>query len=51
MSKLRNKFSKKEWQDCCSKLCDDCKIAHAYVKHYGKKDGEKKIKKDKKKVL
>lgn len=51
MSKLRKKFSEKEWQDCCGKLCDDCKIARAYMKQYGRKEGEKKIKKDQKKVI
>lgn len=48
MSKLRKKFSDKEWQDCCGKFCDDCKIALAYKKIYGKKEGAKKLKKDSK---
>ncbi len=51
MSGLRKKFSKKEWLDCCGKLCDDCNISKAYKNHYGKKEGEKKLKKDKKKAL
>ncbi len=48
MSRLQKKFSVKDWQDCCGKLCDDCKVAEAYKNHYGKKEGEKKLKKDKK---
>lgn len=51
MSKLRKKFKEKEWQDCCGKLCVDCKIAKAYKKHFGKKDAEKKIKKDRNKII
>lgn len=51
MSKLRKKFTEKEWQDCCGKLCDDCKIARAYIKHFSKKDAEKKIKKDRNKIV
>lgn len=49
MSKLRKFYSDKEWQDCCGKMCDDCKIALAYRKRYGKKEGSQKLKKDKKK--
>jgi hypothetical protein len=49
MSKLRKKFSVKEWQDCCGKLCDDCKIAKAYKDNFGKTEGKKKLKKDIKK--
>jgi hypothetical protein len=49
MAKLRKKFSKSAWKDCCGKFCDDCKIAEAYAKEYGKRDGEKKLKRDSKK--
>lgn len=51
MSKLRKEFSVIEWQDCCGKFCDDCKIAKAYRKKDGRKEGEKKFFKDRKKVL
>lgn len=50
MSKLRYKFSNKEWQDCCGKFCEDCKLANTYRKKFGKKEGEKKFNKDKKRV-
>ena len=49
MSKLRKKFTDKEWEDCCGSFCKDCKIASAYRKKYGDKEGEKKFNKDKKK--
>ncbi|NUN10692.1 MAG: hypothetical protein HUU54_16075 [Ignavibacteriaceae bacterium] len=51
MSKLREKFTKKEWSKCCTSLCDDCLIAGKYRKKYGKKEGRAKMKKDKKKVM
>jgi len=47
MSKLKNLFTKKEWEKCCGSFCKDCHIAKTYKKEYGKKDGEKKLKKDK----
>lgn len=50
MAKLRKKFSKSAWHDCCGKLCDDCQIAEAYNKAYGKKKGKKKFKHDHKKL-
>ena len=50
MAKLRKEFSKKEWDDCCGKLCSDCKIAAAYLKKYDKKEAKKKMKKERKKV-
>ena len=50
MAKIRKKFTKQSWDDCCGKLCDDCKIADAYIKEYGKKTGNKKLKSDHKKV-
>jgi len=45
MAKLRKKFSKSAWRDCCGKLCAD-----AYIKEYGKKKGKKKLKRDQKKI-
>lgn len=50
MSKLRYKFTSKEWQDCCGKFCEDCKLANSYRKKFGKKEGERKFNKDKKRV-
>ncbi len=50
MSKLRRKFSKKKWQDCCGKFCEDCNIAKAYKNHFGKTEGKKNLKKDFKKL-
>jgi len=49
MEKFRKKFSKSAWHDCCGKLCDDCKIADAYIKEYGEKKAKKKLKSDHKK--
>jgi hypothetical protein len=49
MAKLRRKFSEDDWYDCCAKFCDDCKIARAYKKEFGKKEGKKKLKHDHKK--
>ncbi len=51
MSKIRKKFSDKEWNECCGSFCKDCKIANAYRKEFGKKKGEKKFKKDNKKQV
>lgn len=51
MAKLRKNFTKKEWDDCCRKLCSDCKIAASYLKKYDEKEAKKKMKKDRKKVL
>ncbi len=49
MSRLRKEFSEKDWKNCCGNFCKDCKIAIAYRKEYGKKNGEKKFIKDRKK--
>jgi hypothetical protein len=49
MSKIRKNFTEKEWKDCCGSYCKDCKIAVAYKDKYGKKEGEKKLNKDRKK--
>lgn len=48
MSKLRYKFSNKEWQDCCGKFCEDCKLANTYRKKFGKKEGKKILTRTKK---
>ena len=50
MAKFRKKFSNSAWRDCCGKICDDCKIADAYIKEYGKNKGKKKLKRDHKKI-
>ena len=49
MSSLRKKFLNKKWEKCCGSFCKDCEIAIAYKDEYGKKEGEKKFKKDHKK--
>jgi hypothetical protein len=49
MSKLKNYFTDKEWKNCCGGFCSDCKIAVSYKNKFGKKDGQKKFDKDKKK--
>jgi len=49
MSKLRKNFTDKEWRACCGGFCNNCKIAAAYKSKFGKKEGEKKFAKDKKK--
>ena len=49
MTRLRKEFSEKEWKKCCGSFCKDCSIANAYREKYGKKEGEKKLIKDKKK--
>lgn len=50
MSKIYKEFSGKEWNDCCGKLCSDCEIADAFRKKYGKKKGERKLRKKRKKI-
>lgn len=50
MAKIRKKFKKSEWNDCCGKLCDDCDIVNAYIKEFRKKKGKKKFKTDHKKI-
>lgn len=46
MSKFRKKFSDKKWKKCCGSMCKDCDIYLAYREEYGKKEGEKKFRKD-----
>ncbi len=50
MSKLYKEFSGKEWNDCCGKFCSGCEIAAAFKKKYGKKKGERKLRKTRKKI-
>jgi hypothetical protein len=50
MSKLRIKFTSKEWEQCCGSFCKKCEIAKAFDKKYGEKKGAKKLKEDKKKM-
>lgn len=49
MSKIRKNFADKDWENCCGSFCRDCKIANTYLNKFGKKEGEKKFNKDKKK--
>jgi hypothetical protein len=51
MSKLKKEFSTADWKDCCAEYCNDCKIAKAYKKKFGKKEGKHMLRKDRKKVL
>jgi hypothetical protein len=39
MPELKERFTRKQWKDCCGKGCKKCEIARAYVDEYGKKDG------------
>jgi hypothetical protein len=50
MTKIRKNFTKQKWDDCCGKFCDDCKIAKAYTKKYGKKKSREKFNRDYKKI-
>jgi len=47
MSKLRKKFSSKDWAKCCASFCSKCVIANEYESKYGKKKGKRKLKEDK----
>ncbi len=46
MADLKDKFSRKEWKDCCGKGCKKCDIAQAYIGVYGKKKGLDKLNDD-----
>ncbi len=35
MTKLKSKFSRREWKDCCGKGCKKCEIARVYIAEYG----------------
>jgi hypothetical protein len=47
---LKDKFSRKEWKDCCGKGCKKCDIAQAYIGVYGKKKGLDKLNEDRHEV-
>jgi hypothetical protein len=36
-AELRERFSRKEWKDCCGKGCKKCDIAQAYIAEYGER--------------
>jgi hypothetical protein len=38
-TELIERFSRKQWKDCCGKGCKKCEIAQAYMGEYGKKKG------------
>jgi hypothetical protein len=38
-TELIERFSRKQWKDCCGKGCKKCEIAQAYIGEYGKKKG------------
>ena len=50
MTKLKNKFGRKQWKDCCGKGCKKCAFAQAYTAEYGRKDGLEKLNADRKAV-
>jgi hypothetical protein len=50
MTKLKERFSRKEWKNCCGKGCKDCDIAQAYIGEYGKKEGLTRLNEERKAV-
>jgi hypothetical protein len=38
-TELSERFSRKQWKDCCGKGCKKCEIAQAYMGEHGKKKG------------
>jgi hypothetical protein len=38
-TELIERFSRKQWKDCCGNGCKKCEIAQAYIGEYGKKKG------------
>jgi hypothetical protein len=36
---LMERFTRKQWKDCCGKGCKKCEIAQAYIGEHGKKKG------------
>ena len=50
MPELKERFSRKEWKDCCGKGCKKCAIAQAYTGEYGKKEGLERLDDDRKAV-
>jgi hypothetical protein len=49
-AELRERFSRKEWKDCCGKGCKKCDIAQAYIGEYGRKEGLDRLNDDRKAV-
>jgi hypothetical protein len=46
MPELKERFSRKQWKDCCGKGCKKCEIASAYIEEYGKKKGLERLNED-----
>ncbi len=46
MPELKERFSRRQWKDCCGKGCKDCEIARAYIDEYGKKEGLERLNDD-----
>jgi hypothetical protein len=38
-TELMERFTRKQWKDCCGKGCKKCEIAQAYIGEHGKKKG------------
>lgn len=38
-TELMQRFSRKQWKDCCGKGCKKCEIAQTYIGEHGKKKG------------
>jgi hypothetical protein len=51
MPDLKDKFSRKEWKDCCGKGCRKCEIAQAYIGTHGRGDGLTLLRADRQDVL
>jgi hypothetical protein len=46
MPELKERFSRRQWNDCCGKGCKKCEIASAYIDEYGKKKGLERLNED-----
>ncbi len=51
MPDLKDKFSRKEWKDCCGKGCKKCEIAQTYISAHGRGDGLPLLRADRQDVL
>ena len=49
-AELRERFTRKQWKDCCGKGCKKCDIAQAYIGEYGKNEGLERLNDDRKAV-
>jgi len=38
-TELTQRFSRKQWKDCCGKGCKKCEIAQSYIGEHGRKKG------------